>query len=373
MQQPFVCLTAFLLGVVKDNAGDSWPGRSVSWDESSRLSRTSSRSRDTPSGLSRDTPSRLDRYGERYESPAPSRFETPSREPPRYDSERYETPARRDVPTRYDSPARFDTLSRRDAERFDTPDRERLPQRSQTSMGSIRRVPVEDIVSPSPAARPRMSLDAPRDEPEPRARERHQTLPPLSISKATLPKPLPTLPSEGGTVGRRRRTLTSVFNPTAPGPTTALSVTTDALTRTPSSSSKGDDKEKSTDKRRGEKDKVTFSKPEEGRAVSDLKRARTSPSISKAMLPPVSAAPGMISRQSSTMLSPGTGSETERPRPRSGSVRVLDGGHAADRAASVRADLGRTGSGGERESTRTVGKSAGGGGKRERRGTLVDL
>ncbi|KAF8992021.1 hypothetical protein BDZ89DRAFT_145354 [Hymenopellis radicata] len=172
--------------------------------------------------------------------------------------------------------------------------------------------------------------------------------------------------------GRRRRTLTSIFNPTAPGPTTALSVTTDALTRTPSSSSKGDDKEKSTDKRRGEKDKVTFSKPEEGRAVSDLKRARTSPSISKAMLPPVSAAPGTISRQSSTMLSPGTGSETERPRPRSGSVRVLDAGHAADRAASVRADLGRNGSG-ERESTRTVGKSAGGGAKRERRGTLVDL
>ncbi len=116
---------------------------------------------------------------------------------------------------------------------------------------------------------------------------------------------------------------------------------------------------------------MTFSKPEEGRALSDLKRARTSPTVNKAMLPPVSTsrptAPGTMSRQSSTMLSPGTGSETERPRPRSGSVRVLDGGHAADRAASVRPDVGRNGGGErERESTRTVGK-------RERRGTLVDL
>ncbi len=223
------------------NVADSWHGRSVSLDESGRLSRASSRSRDTPSRISRDTPSRLERYGERYESPGPSRFETPA---PRYDSQRYETPARRDTPARfdsparYDSPARFDTLSRRSGDRFETPDRERPPQRSQTSMGSVRRVTVEDIVSPSPAARPRMSLDAQRDEPEPRERERHQTLPPLSISKASLPKPLPTLPSEGGTVGRRRRTLTSIFNPTGGGPTTA--VTTDVLTRTPSSSSKGE-------------------------------------------------------------------------------------------------------------------------------------
>ncbi|KAF9026473.1 hypothetical protein BDZ89DRAFT_1134772 [Hymenopellis radicata] len=169
-------------------------------------------------------------------------------------------------------------------------------------------------------------------------------------------KPLPTLPSEGGTVGRRRRTLTSIFNPTAPGPTTALSVTTDALTRTPSSSSKGDDKEKSTDKRRGEKDKVTFSKPEEGRDVAS--RVSGTRDDIEAVVDDVESWDGERDGEAAT-------EEWECASP--------GWGHAADRAASVRADLGRNGSGGERESTRTVGKSAGGGAKRERRGTLVDL
>ncbi|KAF9001776.1 hypothetical protein BDZ89DRAFT_1050372 [Hymenopellis radicata] len=101
-------------------------------------------------------------------------------------------------------------------------------------MGSVRCVPV-DTVSPSPAAR-RMSLDAPRDESEPHARERHQTLPPLSIFKA--------------------QDMTSIFDPNREWSDDSVSPGRHAVRQ-----------RERTDRKRGEKDKVTFSKPEEGCAA----------------------------------------------------------------------------------------------------------
>lgn len=143
-------------------------------------------------------------------------------------------------------------------------------------------------------------------------REREPTRRSTTSMAVDSPSPAPRYPETLATrtPGARRRTLTSIFNVAEPTTTTALTVGVDSP---PSASQR-------------------FSKPDEGRVLDDLRR-RTVSGSGEGLAPKTRS---KITSQEEVM-SPTTGSETERPFSRTlgrkAGDRLHDRVHPADRAA----------------------------------------